>query len=134
MRTIGPFLVGVALATPLAGCGKPPDAIVEDTPVKMISETDGVGPPAKADDLVTIDYRILLDDGRELLSEHGYRFIIGTDSVIEGIDDAVRGMRVTGERVVRCPPHRHWGRGGYGANDVPPNATLTIYLKLQAID
>ena len=94
----------------------------------------GVGRPAIENDLVTINYRVLTSDGREVLSEHGYRFIVGTGSVIEGVDDAVRGMRVTGRRTVACPPHRHWGRDGYGDKDVPANAMLTIHIELQAID
>jgi FKBP-type peptidyl-prolyl cis-trans isomerase len=133
MRTLGAILVGVMVTALPAGCDTP-EASVEDTPVTIISETKGVGTPVKPNDLVTIDYRILLEDGRVLLAEDGYRFVVGTGSVIQGIDDAVRGMQVTGEREVRCPPHRHWGRGGYGAQDVPPNATLTIWLKLKAID
>ena len=132
MRTMGALLTGL-VAMMLAGC-EPPDTIVEETPVEVIRETIGVGRPVKANDLVTLDYRVETEDGQEILSEEGYRFIVGTGSVIEGIDDAVMGMRVTGERVIRCPPHRHWGRGGYGVEDVPANATLTIFLDLEAID
>jgi FKBP-type peptidyl-prolyl cis-trans isomerase len=132
MRAIGALLIGLA-ATLLAGC-EPPDTTVEDTPVAVVRETIGVGRPVKVNDLVTINYRVEMEDGRKILSEEGYRFIVGSGSVIEGIDDAVVGMRVSGERVISCPPHRHWGRGGYGAEDVPENATLTIVLDLESID
>ncbi|MHC4217614.1 MAG: FKBP-type peptidyl-prolyl cis-trans isomerase [Planctomycetota bacterium] len=133
MRTIGATLIGLVVAAPLAGC-EPPDTTVRETPVAIIRETVGVGRPARDNDLVTINYRILTDDGREVLSEDGYRFIMGTGAVIEGIDDAVHGMQITGERVISCPPQLHWGRGGYGAHDVPANATLTIFVELEAID
>ena len=132
MRAIGALVTGLA-AMLLAGC-EPPDTTIEDTAVAIIRETKGVGRPVKANDLVMINYRIEMQDGRVILSEEGYRFIVGTGSVIEGIDDAVMGMRVTGQRVFSCPPHRHWGRGGYGPEDVPANATLTIFLELEAID
>jgi FKBP-type peptidyl-prolyl cis-trans isomerase FkpA len=125
--------MGLALLAPLPGC-EPADPTVKDTPIAVTSETVGVGRPAMVDDLVTINYRILTEDGREVLSEDGYRFIVGTGSVIEGVDDAVRGMRVSGTRQISCPPHRHWGRGGYGAEDVPANSMLTIHIELQAID
>ncbi|MHC4650750.1 MAG: FKBP-type peptidyl-prolyl cis-trans isomerase [Planctomycetota bacterium] len=133
MRALGALLIGLAALTPLSGC-EPPDTTVEDTPVAIVSETIGVGPPVKANDLVTINYRIEMEDGRKIISEEGYRFIVGTGAVIEGIDNAVVGMRVTGQRVISCPPHRRWGRGGYGVEDVPANATLTISLDLEAID
>ena len=133
MRAIGPLLIGLAAVAALSGC-EPLDTTVTATPVSVISETVGVGRPVKANDLVTIDYRIVTDDGREILSEEGYRFIVGTGAVIEGIDDAVMGMQITGERVIRCPPHRHWGSGGYGADAVPANTTLTMYIELEAID
>lgn len=116
-----------------AACG-PEDPTVKVTPISIISDTVGIGEPAKADDLVTIDYRILTDEGREVNSQQGYRFILGTGAVIEGIDDAVKGMKIAGERTIRCPPHRHWGRDGYGDDKVPANATLTIEIKLKAID
>ena len=133
MRASGALLIGLAAAAPLWGC-EPADPTVKDTRIAVVSETMGVGPPVKANDLVTINYRIVTDEGREILSQEEYRFIVGTGSVIEGIDDAVVGMRISGERVIRCPPHRHWGRGGYGVEDVPANATLTIFLDLEAID
>jgi FKBP-type peptidyl-prolyl cis-trans isomerase len=133
MRAIGPILIGLAAVAQLSGC-EPADPTVKDTPVSVVSEIVGVGRPAKDNDLVTINYRIVTDDGREILSEDGYRFVLGTGAVIEGIDDAVRGMQITGERVINCPPHRHWGRAGYGDERVPANATLTMYLELEAID
>jgi peptidylprolyl isomerase len=133
MRTIGALLIGLAAAAALAGC-EPPDTTIEDTAVEVIRETVGVGRRVKANDMVTVNYRVETEDGRKILSEDGYRFIVGTGSVIEGIDDAVVGMKVTGQRVLNCPPHGHWGRGGYGDKDVPANVNLTIVLDLEAID
>jgi FKBP-type peptidyl-prolyl cis-trans isomerase len=133
MRASEALLIGLAAVASLGGCDTP-DPTVQDTPIAILSERVGVGPAVRDNDLVMINYRIVTEDGRKILSEDGYRFIVGTGAVIEGIDDAVRGMRVNGQRVVICPPHRHWGRGGYGAGDVPPNATLTISLELKAIE
>ena len=132
MRAIGALIIGFAVA-PLTGC-EPPDPTVKDTPISVVSEKVGVGPKVKVNDLVTINYRLVTSDGSEILCEEGYRFIVGSGSVIEGIDDAVLGMQVNGERVFICPPHRHWGRAGYGEGQVPANATLTIYLELKWID
>lgn len=128
------FSVLLVILVSMCGC-KPVNPTVEVTPIKVISESRGVGQPVKEGDLVVIDYRVVTEDGREILQHDGYRFIVGTASVIEGIDDAVRGMQVNGERVILCPPHRHWGRSGYGGKEeVPPNAMLTISIKLDAIE
>ncbi len=132
MRSLGGIVSALAMVA-ATGC-TPDDPTVANTPVSVVNEMVGIGRPAMDDDLVTIDYRIVTDEGREILSGVGYRFILGTGSVIEGIDDATEGMRVSGERTVRCPPHRHWGRDGYGDYEVPANATLTIQIKLKAID
>ena len=131
-RSLGLAILGLLLLLP--ACGPPEDPTVKATPVKVVSESKGVGRPAKDGDLVTIDYRILLEDGREVLADRGYRFILGTGAVIAGIDDAVRGMRITGTREILCPPHRHWGRGGYGNGAIPDDETLTIVLELDSID
>ncbi len=131
-RSLDLAILGLLLLLP--ACGPPDDPTVKATPVTMVSESEGVGRPAEGGDLVTIDYHIFLEDGREVLSQTGYRFILGTSSVIDGIDDAVRGMRITGTRKILCPPHRHWGRGGYGNGAIPEDETLTIVLKLDSID
>ncbi len=131
-RSLDLAILGLLLLLP--ACGQPEDPTITATPVKVVSESEGVGRPAKGGDLVTIDYRIFLEDGREVLTEKGYRFILGTGSVIDGIDDAVRGMRITGTREILCPPNRHWGRGGYGNGAIPAGETLTIVLELDSID
>ena len=62
----------------------------------------GVGRPAKANDLVTTNYRILMDDGREILSEDGYQFIIGTGAhgamrVAKAVEGWLKGLGVRWE-------------------------------------
>ncbi len=132
-RRGGRTTVGFAVLAIAFGCA-PKDPTVRQTPVKIVTESTGVGNPAKQGDLVTISYRVLLEDGRVILSDSGYRFILGAGSVIGGVDDAVAGMRVTGEREVLVPPHLHWGRMGYGDNAIPPDAILSIAVRLDAID
>lgn len=131
MPALPGLVLGVILLLP--ACGEPQDPTVKETPIQVLSETEGVGRAAGQGDLVTISYRVRLEDGREILRDTGYKFVVGSGSVIAGIDEAVRGMRVSGKREFLCPPHRHWGRGGYGGK-VPADETLTIALDLQAID
>ena len=122
----------MALMLPL-GCN-PPDVTVEESPIKITGETIGRGPEAQVDDVVCIDYRVLLPDGSELLKDQDFCFTLGAGAVIAGIDDAIPGMRVGGKRVVKCPPHKHWGSAGYGGGTVPPNTTLTLHIRLVSVD
>lgn len=123
-------LVGVVLAG--AGCD-PPLVSIEETPIKTTNDEEGAGPAVKVGDLVRVDYRIMLPDGATLLQYEDYQFSAGEGTVIEGIDEAVIGMRAGGERTFTCPPQKHWGRAGHGNGAVPPNVTLTIELKVKSI-
>lgn len=133
MRVSGTIVSGLAVLALLTGC-EPPDVSIKQTPVRVTSETMGIGRPAHAGDRVTINYRITLPDGREVLRDRDYRFELGSSTVITAIDEAVEGMRKRGRRTVESPPNKHWGRAGYGNGAIPPNVTLTINIELVAID
>jgi len=60
-------------------------------------------------------------------------FTIGSKTVIEGWDEAVRGMKVGGIRSVSIPPHLAYGFEGLGRK-VPSNATLLTEIELLIID
>ncbi len=133
MRAPGTAVLTIALLV-AAGC-EPVDPLVRQTPVTILRETVGTGRPAAADDLVTISYQIRLPSGQIALSADQYRFQLGHQTVIEGMEDGVTGMRVGGRRVIEIPPHKHWGRAGYGDNnDIPPGATLTAHIRLLSME
>lgn len=117
----------------LHGCGKP-DVIVEETPIRIVEESIGRGAEASDGDLVTISYTVSMTDGRPVLSDNTYTFELGRGTVIAGIDEAVRGMRLGGRRLVECPPHKHWGRAGYGNGKIPPNTVLMMDIMLKSVD
>ncbi|MHC4989839.1 MAG: FKBP-type peptidyl-prolyl cis-trans isomerase [Planctomycetota bacterium] len=117
----------------LSGCD-PPDVQVTETPISMISEDLGFGDPVNAGDVVWVDYRIRLPDGNEVLRQTNFRFQVGAETVIEGIDEAIVGMRAGGSRHFTCPPHKHWGRAGYGDGLIPPATDLDIVLKLDRVE
>lgn len=123
----------VALATAaVVGCGRDFDVVIEPTPVKIVKETKGFGPKVKDGDLATIEYRITLPDGKEILNDDEMKFFVNTErpSVIQGLNDSVIGMRVGGSRTFNCPPRLHWGRQGYGDGAIPANTNLLIYVKV----
>jgi FKBP-type peptidyl-prolyl cis-trans isomerase len=125
-------VLALAVALFVCGCGTR-DTSVKETPVNTVNEREGFGLPAKSGDLVTINYSIRLEDGREILNDTGYRFVLDTGSVIAAMDQAVRGMKPHGVRVIECPAQRHWGRQGY-AGIIPPNETLMMTIELDSID
>jgi FKBP-type peptidyl-prolyl cis-trans isomerase len=60
-------------------------------------------------------------------------FTIGKKMVIEGWDEAVRGMKVGGVREVIIPPHLAYGAEGLGKK-VPPNSQLITEIELLTIN
>lgn len=106
---------------------------VEETPIEVLSDQPGRGRVAENGRVVYIDYEVNLPDGKTVLKHKDWRFVVGQGAVVEGMDEAVVGMRAGGRRVVRCPPHKHWGRKGY-ANEIPPNTWLTFDIKLDRVE
>lgn len=120
-----------AAAALLIGACDTPVVDVSGKRVPVISETAGTGREARPRSVVTIHYRATMEDGTEVLNDRDYVFEVGAGAVISGIDEAVEGMRVGGTRVVRCLPHKHWGRKGYG--NIPPNTTLVFHIELVSV-
>ena len=116
----------------VVGCENTVDAVIEPTPVKIVKETPGYGPKIKDGDLVTIRYQVALPNGKELINDDEFKFLVNSKrpTVIEGLNSSVLGMRVGGSRTVDCPPHLHWGRRGTGDGKVPANTNLLINIKV----
>ena len=102
---------------------------IEPSKVKVVQEREGEGPEAKAGDVVVIHYTVRLPDGAVVLEERDFDFRLGAGAVIEGVDDAVIGMRRGGWRRIACPPNKHWGARGHG-DRIPPRTVLEIDLEL----
>jgi len=127
-----PALVAALLASAIVGCGREIDVVIEPTPVRVIKETKGYGSMVADGDLATIEYRVTLPDGKEILKDDEMKFIVNSErpTVIQGLNDSVIGMRVGGSRTFKCPPRLHWGRQGYGDGAIPANTNLLIYVKV----
>ena len=73
----------------------------------------GGGEGASDGDTVNVHYVGTLDDGTEFDSsrsrEEPLEFVVGSDEVIAGFDEAVRGMAVGDTRTVRIPPEDAYG-------------------------
>ena len=59
------------------------------------------------------------------------RFKTGSNAVIDGFDEGVRGMRVNGRRQIIIPPHL--GYGSAGSARIPANSILIFEVTLSAL-
>ena len=105
---------------------------MDEARVKGLSESIGRGKPARNGDIVCIDYSVRTTDHEELLWGRDFCFTLGGGAVVAGLDEVIPGMQAGGRRTVRCPPHKHWGREGYGGR-IPSGATLVFEIKLVSV-
>ena len=97
----------------------------------------GSGRLAKDGDIVTVNIVGWLEDhgrkGRKFFSsfERGkpVSFVLGTEKVMEGWNEGVRGMRAGGKRRIVVPPHLGYGSKGV-VDMVPPNAGMIFDIEL----
>ena len=102
-----------------AACVPPGESVGEAVPpaetvttasglIYEVIET-GSGPIAKAGDLALIHETTQLADGTMITDtwamNHPIRFLLGGNQVIDGMDEAVTGMRVGERRKLIVPPH-----------------------------
>ena len=62
-----------------------------------------------------------------------FQFVLGTQSVVDGFDRAVVGMRVGGVRQVIVPPNLAYGDEG-AKPKIPPRAVLVFEIKLLDVE
>lgn len=101
--------------------------------VKILFDKPGTGGVAREGATVVTHYVGRLESGREFMNTHDMggpqAFRLGDEAVIAGMEEAVRGMRAGGRRIVEIPPELHWGRGGY-ASVIPEHEHLTFEIEL----
>ncbi len=112
------------------------DTFPEVTELVIKDRKVGTGAEAQAGNLITVDYTGWLRDGTKFDSSvdrgEPYQFTLGVDSVIEGWQQGLLGMRVGGTRVLYIPPDLAYGEEGN--QTIPPNATLKFKVKLLAVE
>lgn len=127
-----PALLAALIVAVVVGCERDIDVMVAPTQIKVVKDVAGYGPKIKDGDLTTIEYRVTLPNGKEIINDDEFKFFVDSKrpTVIKGLNDSVLGMRVGGSRTIDCPPHLHWGRLGTGDGAVPANTNLLIHIKV----
>ena len=97
----------------------------------------GSGSTANARDAITVNYTGTLSDGTKFDSSidrgQPFKFTLGQNSVIQGWELGVVGMKVGEKRKLTIPPELAYGPAGAGGV-IPPNATLIFEIDLLSID
>ncbi|WP_301103298.1 FKBP-type peptidyl-prolyl cis-trans isomerase [Propionivibrio sp.] len=95
---------------------------------------EGSGASPKSSDTVKVNYRGVLENGKEFDSSYsrGQPASFPLNRVIPCWTEGVQTMKVGGKARLLCPPSQAYGsRGSPGT--IPPNATLTFEVELLEI-
>jgi len=115
--------------------GGPIETVFPQITASGLSITDleiGDGAEATSGKKVTVNYRGMLENGKEFDSSYGrgpFSFSLGAGQVIKGWDEGVAGMKIGGKRKLTIPPELGYGSRGAGGV-IPPNATLIFEVEL----
>jgi FKBP-type peptidyl-prolyl cis-trans isomerase len=73
-----------------------------------------------------------LPDGTLLRATSATKMLVGTYSIVEGLEIGLRGMRVGGSRTITIPPRLGYGNTRQGP--VPPNSTVIADIELLGVE
>jgi FKBP-type peptidyl-prolyl cis-trans isomerase FkpA len=101
----------------------------------------GQGPAAVAGQVATIHFVGWIDEhgarGREIFNSRSQgqpvSFVIGTDRVMQGWNEGVKGMKPGGQRLLLVPPSMAWG-GRAIDGVVPANAAMMFRIELVSLE
>jgi FKBP-type peptidyl-prolyl cis-trans isomerase len=128
------LILVLAVSISLPAC----DFFAEEAPILIEEVLIGNGALAEAGSVVTIAFRLTLENGDLVEQDSNFEFRVGSGAVMSGLDQGVQGMRVNGTRRVTIPPNLAFGSGSIVDEDgnviVPPNATIIATIHLLAVE
>jgi peptidylprolyl isomerase len=122
-------------AADLGGSFSAPKEVVTDSGLRITDLEIGSGAEAVSGEMVSVNYRGTLTNGKEFDSSYGrgpFQFPLGAGRVIRGWDEGVAGMKVGGKRKLVIPPDLAYGSRGAGGV-IPPDATLIFEVELLGV-
>ena len=124
------------------GCGGSPSSPSDYAPYSQIDLVFGEGASAETGKVLTVNYTgwfydpTAADKKGVQLTTSAYAgpaiFTAGANSVIEGWERGVLGMKVGGIRRLVIPPSLAYGANRFNA--IPPNATLVFDIELLKVE
>ena len=134
------FLVCVLAAASLAtaSCSNSPNAPSSTAPYSQVDLLAGNGTAAASGNVVTVNYTGWLYDPSKpdnkglqfdtSVGRESFVFVLGTQSVIQGWDQGLVGMKVGGIRRLVVPPSL--GYGSIRNYSIPPYSTMVFEIEL----
>lgn len=122
-------------AADLGGSLSAPKEVLTGSGLRITDLEIGTGAEAVSGELVSVNYRGTLTNGKEFDSSYGrgpFQFPLGAGRVIKGWDEGVAGMKVGGKRKLVIPPDLAYGSRGAGGV-IPPDATLIFEVELLGV-
>jgi peptidylprolyl isomerase len=111
-----------------------------EEPVTELKANDvvvGTGDEAQPGDTVFVHYTGKLTNGQVFDSSiprgQPFSFTLGSNTVIQGWEIGIQGMKVGGKRTLTIPPSLGYGAQGAGGV-IPPNATLIFDVEMLKIE
>jgi len=133
-------LGGVGLLSTQIGCRDKTLKIARNREPEIRQRTlrAGSGAPIVEGKRIELHYTLSLEDGTVLVDTRAnrrtHKMFVGDGTVIKGLDDGIRGMRLGEIRRLVIPPELGYGRAGYADGTVPANAKLIVEVELVAVN
>ncbi len=106
--------------------------------VKIDVLKNGAGAPIVEGKRIELHYTLKLKDGTVIIdtraNERTHKMYVGDGTVIEGLDQGIRGMRLGEVRRITIPPELGYGRPGYAGGKIPPNEKVIMDVELAAVN
>lgn len=99
--------------------------------IKLVSESEGNGPPVKKGDTVTVRLNGWLNQGQPVQENFVGEIVVGNRVAIPGIEYSLEGMKQGGKRKVKISPHLGYKEAGL--KDLIPSNAVLIY-EIEVID
>ena len=97
----------------------------------------GTGEEVTFGKIAEVHYRGTLTNGDEFDNSYKrgstFSFQVGAETVIEGWDEGLQGMKIGGRRQLIIPPSLGYGSRGAG-DKIPPNSTLVFEIELIGVE
>jgi len=96
---------------------------------KVLHESEEWVKP-KDDSTVTLNYTLKLEDGTLIETVKDFKFVLGAEEVIEGLEQGVKEMRQGEKALLTIKPNYAYKETGSAEKKIPPNATLVYEVEL----